>query len=251
MNGEVLLRAEGLIPAGLEDAPALDLTLDDGLVVLVGPERGRLELWLRALAGLAPPAAGNLRLLGQAPGEGGAQDGQWLRRQVGYVTPAVPLLSILGGLRNVMLPALYHRLAPEREVERRARTLLGEIAYDADHDALPAYMSELQRRHLLIARALILEPRLLLLEQPLAGLDLAAAEQLREYLVAKVRPRVELLLVVANDPLLARRADAVLFISRRSVRPFASWTALLADEAADVRRYLEMERRACAALEPN
>ncbi|GAB4289160.1 MAG: ABC transporter ATP-binding protein [Thiohalomonadaceae bacterium] len=251
MSDEVLLRAEGLVPAGLDAPPALDLALASGLVVVAGPGRERLSVWLRTLAGLAPPAAGNLLLLGRPLSGAGAHRWQQLRRRVGYVSPAVLLLSIMSGLRNVMLPAQYHRLAPEREVERRARTLLGEIAYDADHDALPAHMSELQRRHLLIARALILEPRVLLLEQPLDGLDLPAAERLREYLVDKVRPRVQLLLVAANDALLARRADAVLFVSRQSVRLFDSWAALLADQAADVQRYLEMERRPCAALEPN
>jgi ABC-type molybdenum transport system ATPase subunit/photorepair protein PhrA len=148
-----------------------------------------------------------------------------------------------------MLPALYHRLAPEREVERRAQTLLGEIAYDADHGVLPAHMSELQRHHLLNARALMLEPRVLLLEQPLAGLDLPAAELLRDYIVGAVRPRVGLLLVAANDALLARRADAVLFVGRQSVHLFDSWAALLASPADEVQRYLEMERRPCAALE--
>lgn len=248
MSGEILLRAEGLVPAGLDDAPALDLALEGGLVVLIGPGRARLGVWLHTLAGLAPPATGTLHLLGRPLAGPGAHRWQQLRRRVGFVTPDVPLLSIMSGLRNVMLPAQYHRLAPEREVERRAQTLLGEIAYDANHDALPAHMSELQRRHLLIARALILEPRMLLLEQPLAGLDVPAADLLRDYLVGKVRPRVNLLLVAANDALLARQADAVLFASRQSVHLYDSWAALLASPADEVQRYLEMERRACTAL---
>lgn len=246
---EVLLRAEGLRPEGQDAAAPLDLSLDGGLVLLCGPGRVRLDAWIHVLAGLVPPTAGALQLLGRPLIGPGAHRWQQLRRRVAFVTPAVPLLSIMSGLRNVMLPALYHRLAPEREVEQRAQTLLGEIAYDADHGLLPTYMSELQRRHLLIARALILEPRLLLLEQPLEGLDLPAAELLRDYLAAKVRPRVELLLVAANDALLAQHADTVLFAGRNGVMRFDNWAALLASPADEVRRYLEMERRACAALE--
>lgn len=249
MSGEVLLRAEGLVPAGLDGAPALDLALERGLVVVAGPGRARLGAWLHTLAGLAPPAAGTLQLLGRPLTGNGAHLWQQLRRRVAFVTPDVPLLSIMSGLRNVMLPALYHRLAPEREVERRAQTLLGEIAYDADHSLLPAYMSDLQRRHLLIARSLMLEPRMLLLEQPLMGLDLPAADLLRDYLVDKVRPRLTLMLVAANDALLARQADAVLFAGRSSVRLFAGWAELLACADEEVQRYLAMERRTCAALE--
>lgn len=249
MTGEVLLRAEGLVPAGLEEAPVLDLALERGLVVLAGPGRARLGTWLHTLAGLAPAAAGTLQLLGRPLAGTGAHRWQQLRRRVAFVTPDVPLLSIMSGLRNVMLPALYHRLAPEREVERRAQTLLGEIAYDADHSLLPAYMSELQRRHLLIARSLMLEPRVLLLEQPLAGLDLPAADLLRDYLIDKVRSRLDLMLVAANDALLACQADAVLFVGRHSIGLFDSWTALLASPAEEVQRYLAMERRACAVWE--
>jgi ABC-type lipoprotein export system ATPase subunit len=246
MNAQPLLRAEGLVPAELAYAPPLDLTLDRGLVVMMGPERARLGHWLRALAGVNPPAAGALHLLGRPLQR---HDWRQLRRSVGYVTPEAPLLSILSGLRNVMLPALYHRMAPEQELERRAKTLLSEIAYDADHGVLPAYMGELQRHHLLIARALMLEPRMLLLEQPLAGLDTDAGDVLRDYIVAVVQPRVALLLVAANDAPLAQQADAVLFASAQSVRLFDSWAALLACEADDVQYFIQQERRACAALQ--
>lgn len=250
MNDGALLQAAGLVPALLTDAPPLELRLTGGLVVLLGPEQARLDAWLRALAGVAPLSAGTLHLLGRPLHGAGAHNWQQLRRHVGLVSPQAPLLSIMSGLRNVMLPALYHRLAPEREVEQRAQTLLDEIAYDADHGLLPAYMSELQRRHLLIARALILEPRMLLLEQPLAGLDVSAADRLRDYIVGKVRLRVELLLVASNDAQLARQADLVLFANRHSVHLFDDWGALLASTEAEVSHFLQQERRTCAALAP-
>lgn len=90
---------------------------------------------------------------------------------------------------------------------------------------------------------------MLLLEQPLTGLDPQAGDVLRDYILTRVRPRVALLLVAANDPLLAQQAGAVLFASAQSVRLFDSWAALLASEADDVRHFIQLERRACAALQ--
>lgn len=248
MSDEALLHAVGLVPAALAGVLPLDLTLSGGLVVLVGPGREQISTWLYALAGLEPLAAGRLQLLGRPASEVDAVQRREFWHQLGFVTPQAPLLSIISGLRNVMLPALYHRLAPEAEAERRACALLGEIAYDADHYVLPAFMGELQRRHLLIARALMLEPRVLMLEQPLDGLDVPVADLLRDYIVGKVRPRVNLLVVAANDALLAQRADVVLFVGRQGVRRFAHWAELLACPADEVQHYLQYERRACAAL---
>lgn len=247
MSGEASLIARDAAPAA--GAQPLSLALDAGLICLVGPERLQLSAYLHMLAGVTPCAAGELRLLGRPIAGPGSRDWQVLRRRVGLVTPQAPLLSIMSGLRNVMLPALYHRIAQEDEVERRVRALLDELEYDADHSVLPAYMSELQRRHLLIARALILEPRLLLINGPVDGLDAAAQAQLRDYITGAVCRRVPLVLVADSDPLLAQRADAVLFVGERLARLYADWGALLHTDEPEVQAYLRWERQRCAALE--
>lgn len=228
---------------------SLSLAFGPGLVCLIGPEQERLTVYLRLLAGITPCATGELRLLGRPTTGPGARDWQLLRRRVGFVTPQAPLLSIMNGLRNIMLPALYHRMAPEREVEQRARTLIGEFGHDVNHDSLPAYMSELQHRLLLIARTLILEPRIVLLDRPFVGLDTAAQILLRDYIVGAVHQRTPLVLVAANDLLLAQQADAVLFIGLGAAHLFAGWDAVLATDDAEVQAYLRQERQLCAAFE--
>lgn len=251
MSAELLLEANDLCPLAQGPALPLQLRLSGGMLVLVGPEQDLLSAYLRALAGVEPEVAGELRLLGRPLQGPRSRDWQLLRRRVGLASPQAPLLSIMSGLRNVMLPGLYHRIAGEREVEARARTLLGEIAYDADHGSLPAYMSELQRHHLLIARALILEPRVLLLDRPLTQLDAAACALLRDYIAGPVRRRAGLLLVAANDPLLAQQADGIVFIGRDHVGSYDSWRALLtaATQEENVREFIRLEQQRCAALE--
>lgn len=245
MSGELLIEVSGLQPQGLADAAPLDLSVSDGLVVLVGPARERISAYLRALAGIEP-SAGSLRLLGHDLATA-APDWQWLRRRVGYVTPDAPLLSIMSGLRNVMLPGLYHRLGSEAEVQATAQALLAEMTYVADHDCLPAFMPELQRHHLLIARALILQPRVLVLERPLGGLEREAAAMLRSYIISAVRQRVPLVLLADNDPLLAQQAARLVFIGRSTVRVFDDWSALLASGEDEVRQFIAVEQAICQA----
>ncbi len=249
MTHESLLIARDVRPGDGGPAPALSLALDPGLVCVVGSEQERLTVYLRLLAGIVPCAAGELRLLGRPTAGPGARDWQLLRRRVGFVTPQAPLLSIMNGLRNVMLPALYHHVAPEREVEQRARSLIDEFGHDVDHESLPAYMNDLQRHLLLIARALILEPRIVLLDRPFVGLDPAAQIVLRDYIAGAVQRRAALVLVAANDRILAQQAGAVLFVAAGVARLFAGWEAMLAADDPDVQAYLRLERQLYAACE--
>ncbi len=241
--------ARDIRPGDGGQVPSLSLVLAPGLVCVVGPEQQQLTAYLSLLAGITPCATGELRLLGHLTNGPGARDWRLLRRRVGFVTPQAPLLSSMNGLRNVMLPALYHHAAPEREVEQRARTLIGEFGHEVDHESLPAYLDDLQRRLLLIARALILEPRIVLLDRPFVGLDTAAQILLRDYIAGAVHRRVPLVLVAANDRLLAQHADAVLFIGLGAAHLFAGWDAVLAADDAEVQAYLRLERQLCAAFE--
>lgn len=248
MSADTSIVARAIEAADVTPEP-LSLVLEWGLVCLIGPEQQRLTGYLQLLAGITPYESGDLRLLGRPSRGPGARDWQLLRRRVGFVTPQAPLLSIMSGLRNVMLPALYHHVAVEQEVERQAWTLIDEFDHTADYTVLPAYMTELQRRLLLIARALILEPRILLLDRPFAGLDAAAQALLRNYIEGAVRRRVPLLLVAANDRMLAQQADAVLFIGSGGVRLFSGWGAVVDADAPEVQAYLQLEWQLCTVLE--
>lgn len=79
----------------------------------------------------------------------------------------------------------------------KVQALLDQMGPDYDHHALPAFMPALQQR-MLLARALILEPELLFIEQPLLGLDNGSRDRLRDYIVTSVAPRTAALVVACN-----------------------------------------------------
>lgn len=246
MSKTVLIESVGAAPHAA--CGSLDLKVERGCLCLVGSDEPLTIDYLRMCAGVVPAQRGSVTILGERPLDepyGGAQ----LRRRVGYVTPRAPLLSVLDGVRNVMLPALYHRLAPEPQVSEMCRELLDEMGDVGDHHQLPALMSELQRRMLLIARALILQPQLLFLEQPLLGLDGAPCDRLRDYIYGAVMQRVRALVIASNDPLLVGKADQLVFISKQKNQIFADWRGLSASSDNDVQAFLLRERRACSVLQ--
>ena len=140
-----------------------DLSLDAGerLVVFGASGSGKSDL-LKVAAGVAAPASGTVSLLGPAQGR---------PAPVGYVPNEGGLLNNLTLAQNVALPALYHRLAARGEVEARARALLEEFGQGGEADRRPSLASAAARRMAQLARALLVEPALFVLEHPLEDMD--------------------------------------------------------------------------------
>lgn len=246
MSESILAHVQGALPEG-ERAP-LDLQIGTGVTVLLANDEERLVRYLKMVAGVIPAVCGEVTLHGVAPADA-EYGGRALRRRVGYVTPRAPLLSVLDGVRNVMLPALYHRLVTEEEVMPKVQELLEQMGDGYDHRALPAFMPELQQRMLLLARALILEPQLLFVEQPLLGLDNRSRDRLRDFILTAVAPRVGALVVASNDPGLATIAQRVVFIGAERHWIFAGWKALLASAEPEVQEFIEREQQRYAAFQ--
>jgi len=241
--------AEGLVPASEteERLSPLDCRIEAGTVVcLVGPSRQRPTRYLRTLAAVDRPRAGRLYLLEEAAATLTATAWRQLRRRVAYVSCRAPLLSVLSGFDNVTLPALYHRIDSEKAIRARAQRLLDALPYAADHAVLPAYMPALQQRHLLLARALILEPEALFFDDPFQGLDSAERDLLADYLAGPARAPATALVVATGDLAFVRQhADQILFLGPSSALRFSSWRALRESGADEVRAFLEREEQVC------
>jgi len=140
-----------------------DLALGAGerLVVFGASGSGKSD-FLKLAAGVASPASGAVVLLGPA-----------LARPapVGYVPNQGGLINNLTLAQNVALPALYHKLLPAREAEARSRAFLAELGQSDEAERRPAMASAAARRMAQLARALLVEPALFVLEHPLEDMD--------------------------------------------------------------------------------
>jgi ABC-type polar amino acid transport system ATPase subunit len=232
-----LIEARQVVPTGEKLAITLRIQQHDTLC-LIGPDSTRLCRYLRSLAGVEPPPQGELLLFGRALTTLDKKSWREQRQRIGFVARNAPILSVLRGLDNVMLPALYHKRLSHTDAHDKAMTLLAETGCSGNIHKLPAYLSHQQRLQLAIARATILDPSVLCIEEPFSGLSLAEQEPIYQYLLKSRNTRAQV--VTTHSLRLVRElATQILFIGEQRVQHFAHWHELVASTCDEVIQYLQ------------
>jgi NitT/TauT family transport system ATP-binding protein len=148
----------------------IDFALRDGEVLaVVGPSGCGKSTLLRIMAGLDGPSRGRV-LLGGEPVTG-------TRRDIGVVFQQATLLPWRTVLDNVLLPAQMQRLDRARSLDR-ARELLDLVGLTGFTDKYPFELSGGMQQRVAICRALICDPRILLMDEPFGALDAMTREQM-------------------------------------------------------------------------
>ena len=158
----------------LED---IDLAVAPGaLTALLGPSGGGKSTLLRIIAGLEKPDTGRVEI--------GGVDATMLppqRRDVGFVFQHYAAFKHMSVYRNVAF-GLEIRKRPKSEVRRRVFELLELVHLEQFADRLPSQLSGGQRQRMALARALAVEPKVLLLDEPFGALDAKVRKELRDWL---------------------------------------------------------------------
>ncbi len=177
------IRVEGL-SRQFGNFRALDgVTLEFGsgeLIALLGPSGCGKTTLLRIIAGLESPDAGSVWLDGEDASATHVRE-----RQVGFVFQHYALFGHMTVFENVAfgLRVKPRRSRPaEREIARRVHELLELVQLDWLADRFPRQLSGGQRQRIALARALAVEPRVLLLDEPFGALDAKVRRELRRWL---------------------------------------------------------------------
>ena len=201
---------------------------------MLGPNGAGKSTLLGVLAGLLRPSEGHVRL-----GDADVTDVPPHRRGVGLLAQQALLFPHMTALANVAFGPRAHGV-PRRAAEERARELLAAVDAAALEARRPAQMSGGQQQRVALARALAPDPDLLLLDEPLAALDVDAAPALRSLLRRIVRDRKQTALLVTHSALDALvLADRVVVLTEGRVvetgpardvlaRPRSAFTARIA-----------------------
>jgi heme exporter protein A len=201
---------------------ALDLELAaGGVLAVLGPNGAGKSTLLRLLAGLARPSAGTIDVAAQA---GGRRE---RRRGVGLVGHATFLTPALTTRENLILAARLHGLAGAPELAARA---LADEELEAVSERRAGALSRGLAQRAAIARALLHDPKLVLLDEPWTGLDARSAARLSARLLAEKRAGRALVVATHDLDRVAGLADRALVLARGR----AVWLepAALRDESA-------------------
>jgi sulfate transport system ATP-binding protein len=149
---------------------------DGSLTALLGPSGGGKTTLLRVIAGLETPDEGTVRM------EGGDVTGVPVRRRgIGFVFQHYAAFKHMSVFDNVAF-GLTVRRRPKAEVRSRVEELLNLVGLSHLAGRRPDQLSGGQRQRMALARALAVEPRVLLLDEPFGALDARVREELRSWL---------------------------------------------------------------------
>src|SRR3954447_19646046 len=155
----------------------VDLTVQTGaLTALLGPSGGGKSTLLRIIAGLEKPDTGTVEIDGADATKLAPR-----HRDVGFVFQHYAAFTHLSVYRNVAF-GLEIRKRPKDEIRRRVTELLELVHLENFADRLPSQLSGGQRQRRALARALAVEPQLLLLDEPFGALDAQVRKELRTWL---------------------------------------------------------------------
>ena len=149
----------------------IDLEIERGeVVVVLGPSGSGKSTLCRVINRLEPIDSGRILLDGVPLPEEGKELAA-LRSEVGMVFQSFNLFAHKTVLENVMLGPVRVRRRSKAEAEQRARALLARVGIAAQADKLPAHLSGGQQQRAAIARALAMNPKVMLFDEPTSALD--------------------------------------------------------------------------------
>ena len=219
----------------------LSLRIEEGEVVaLLGPSGSGKSTILRVLLGLLAPDRGVVRIRGQVATEGDRIVLTPEARDLAVVFQDLalwPHLTVAGNLRFV----LRSKKAPRSEEAARIREALERVGLPEKEDRYPGELSGGEQQRVAIARALITRPSAILLDEPLANLDVALKHDLVNLLRSLLESGDTAALYVTHDPReAARLADRIAILDGGSIVQEGSLETLRAGPANPfVQRMLE------------
>ena len=176
----------------------IDLAVAAGeiMVIMGGSGSGKTTL-LRHLIGLEKPTTGTLELLGKELERLGPIETMKLRRQIGVAFQGGAMFSSLSVMENIKLPLREHTRLDETTMDIMARMKLEVVNLSGFGEMMPAELSGGMLKRAAVARAIIMDPKLLFFDEPSAGLDPVVSAALDE-LILRLRDAMQMTVVVVT-----------------------------------------------------
>ncbi len=175
----------------------LDVRCGEIMVIMGGSGSGKSTL-LNHLLGLLHPSAGTVRLLGKDINAMGASERQELHRQIGVAFQSGALFSSLSVVDNIMLPLREHTRLDRKTMAIMARLTMEVVGLAGFERLMPAELSGGMIKRAALARAIVMDPKLLFCDEPSAGLDPVVSSQIDELLL-RLRDAGMTIVVVTHD----------------------------------------------------
>jgi phospholipid/cholesterol/gamma-HCH transport system ATP-binding protein len=165
------------------------------IVRLMRPDRGRVFVESDEISALEGPELSRVR------------------RKIGFLFQSAALFDSISVGENVAFPMRRHTKLSDREIKERATEKLASVGLESEYDKMPAELSGGMRKRAGLARALALDPPIVLVDEPSAGLDPITADEIDNLLFElKDRGGTTLIVVTHNIPSAKRLGDELVML---------------------------------------
>lgn len=197
------------------------------LTAIIGPSGCGKSSLLLTLSGVKKPFTGEVRIFEQDPHA--ISEAEWMnnRLKIAHVLPSGSLVSHLTVLQNVMLPLNYHQTSSNNEIQEKAFQMLDWLDCQANVTKLPSKLSEYERRIVNLARALMLNPEILFIDDAFANFDLGIKNKLTELYTRINKDKNTTIVMATNDLHSAGKcSQQFIFLDNTDILEFTSWKQL-------------------------
>ncbi|OOZ78916.1 ABC transporter ATP-binding protein [Solemya velum gill symbiont] len=194
----------------------VNLTVERGeVMVIMGGSGSGKSTFLRQLLGLEKPYGGSIKLLGKDITTLTGQEMYQMRKEMGVAFQGGALFNSMTVGENVMLPLREHVDLNEQTMQIMARMKLEVVNLAGFENLMPAQLSGGMIKRAAVARAIIMDPKLLFFDEPSAGLDPVVSAELDD-LILKLKTAMGMTIVVVTHELESafKIADRITFLDR-------------------------------------
>jgi phospholipid/cholesterol/gamma-HCH transport system ATP-binding protein len=223
------------------DALTLEVPAGSGVCILGRSGTGKSVL-LRHIIGLLKPDEGRVFVAGEDVTAMSSAELARVRPKIGFLFQNAALFDSLTVGENVALPLRRHTRLDESSIRAQVVERLDRVGLRRDVDKMPAALSGGMRKRAGLARAMALDPPILLADEPSAGLDPITSDEIDRLLVGLKRERGTTLLVVTHNVPSARAiGDELVFLHEGRILARGTAAALEEDAHEMVRTFLRSE----------
>jgi len=209
------------------------------IVAIMGRSGSGKTTLLRLVMGLVHPTAGRVLIHGQDIADLSEGQLDQVRLGMGIVFQGAALFDSMTVAENVAFGLVEHQRFPGREIPDRVRKLLEMVDMAGSEDLMPAQLSGGMRKRVGMARALALEPSIMLYDEPTGGLDPVSAAAIDRLILRLCEEVGVSSLIVSHDVSSLRRvADRAALLHHGKFVALGTWAELGARQEPAVRQFL-------------
>jgi phospholipid/cholesterol/gamma-HCH transport system ATP-binding protein len=241
---DTAIRLEGVTKAFGNRKVLDDVTLDvrrkSGFCLLGRSGTGK-SVTLKHIIGLMHPDRGRVLVEGRDVAVLGRRELTEVRRRMGFLFQNSALFDSITVGENVAFPMRRHTDSNDKTIRESARAKLADVGLENEYDKMPADLSGGMKKRAALARAMALDPDILLVDEPSAGLDPITSDEIDDLLVDLKKRGTTIVMVTHDIPSARHVADDLAFLHEGKVIARGSAEELERSEHDLVRAFMRSE----------